>query len=234
LVFKKLKTPGKKNKKTALWFILTDIALVFIILGICALLLKHTPSEYNPPSFIKTQSQQICPYLTSEILAKFYNGIKRNEPFTMEISQDGVNESIISLGWPQMYQGIIFSTPVIKFEKNACMAMGRVNYNGVDTVLTVEMQPIFDTEGKLTLQLSKVKTGALNITYFAKKAAQKVYNDQFAGISPDPEDLVACIVGSILADKAFLPAFKADKHKFKVDKIQLESKKVSVRFVPFS
>jgi len=213
---------GKKR-----WLLLIDAAVSLIIVLLLIILLRHTPSDYTPePAFEK----QVSPYLTHQLMPQFYNGMQRKEPFELTIDQKGLNEAIAAMGWPQIYNGLIISTPVVYFTPENLRLMAMVNMNSVDMVVAVEITPRFDDKGLLSLEVEKVKMGALGITYIAKKLAKKMYSEQEQFVEPD--NIASLVLASVLADKPFEPVFAVDGNKAKVDSVVLGKERLKIHIVP--
>jgi hypothetical protein len=202
--------------------------VTLIIVLLLVILLRHTPSDYVPEPAFDTQ---VSPYLTHQLMPQLYNGLQRKEPFEIVIDQKGLNEAIVAMGWPQIYNGLIVSTPVVYFTPENLRLMAMVNMNSIDTVVTVEITPRFDDKGLLSLEIEKVKMGALGITYIAKKLAKKMYNEREQSVEPD--NIVSLSLASVLADKPFEPVFVAEGQKAKVDSVVLEKEVIKIHIVPF-
>jgi hypothetical protein len=215
----------KSGKKR--WLLLIDAAVTLIIVLVIVILLRHTPSDYTPePSF----ERQVSPYLTHQLLPQFYNGLQRREPFDLIVDQKGLNEAIAAMGWPQIYNGLIISTPVVYFAPKNLRLMAMVNMNSVDTVVTVEIIPRFDDKGLLNLEIGKVKMGALGVTYIAKKMAKKMYSERELNVESD--NITALALASVLADKPFEPVFAVEGEKAKVDGVVLEKEVMKIHIIP--
>ena len=220
------KQKSKSGKKR--WLLLIDAAVSLIIVLLLIILLRHSPSDYAPePAFEK----QVSPYLTHHILPEFYNGMQKRSPFELVIEQKGLNEAIASLGWPKIYgNGLIISTPVVYLAPQNLRLMAMVNMNSVEMVVTVEIAPRFEENGQLSLEVEKVKMGALGVTYIAKKLAKKMYNEQEQSIEPD--NIASLALAAILADKPFDPVFAVEKERAKVDRVILEKEAARIHIVP--
>ena len=220
------KTQKSKFGKTR-WLLLIDAAISVILALVIIILLRYKPADYHPePTF----DEQVSPYLTHQLLPQFYNGIQRKEPFEMIIEQKGLNEAITALGWPQMFNGLLISTPVISFAPQRLQLRAMVNYNGIDTVVTVEIVPWIDEQGLLNLDVKNVKMGALGVTYITKKLAKKMFNEQIQFIEPD--NIASLAMASLMAEKPFEPVFAVDGERAKVDNVVLENVMLKIHIVP--
>jgi hypothetical protein len=207
--------------------LLVDGAAAVVIILVGVILFTHKPADYNPDS---VSGKQISPYLTNRLMPQFYNGLQRGEPFELAIEQKGLNEAITVLGWPQIYNGLIVSTPVAVFGPQLLRLMAQVNYDGIDSVITVEITPQFDSNGLLNLEVVKVKMGALSITFIAKKLAKKMFNEQIQFVEPD--NIVALALASLMADKSFEPILEADGKKIKIDRIIIDKQILKIHIIP--
>lgn len=224
---KHLENTKKSGFTKKRWFLLIDAAVMLIIALVAIILLRYRPAGYNPESGFENQ---VSPYLTNKLLPQFYNGMNRKEPFELVIEEKGINEAVTAVGWPQMFNGLVIETPTISFAPQRLELMAMVNYNGVNSVVTVDIKPRFDEKGLLNLEVDKVKMGALSITFVAKKIAKKMFDEQGPLIEPD--NIFSLVLASLLADKPFIPEFELEGKTAKVDSIKLENKVLKAHIVP--
>ena len=224
---KDLKNKQKSKFWKKRWLLLIDVTVSLIIVLLLVILLRHTPSDYIPEPAFDTQ---VSSYLTHQLMPQFYNGLQRREPFELVIDQKGLNEAIAAMGWSQIYNGLVISTPVVYFAPKNLRLMAMVNMNSVDTVVTVEIIPLFDDKGLLSLKVEKVKMGALGITYIAKKLAKKMYREQEQFVEPD--NITSLAIASVLADKPFEPVFVVEGEKAKINKVVIDKEILKVYIVP--
>lgn len=226
----------KTQKKThkGRWFLLADAGLTIIILIIGYCLLRFNPAEYTPMQMDANAAPgRISPYLTHHVLSEFYNGAQRGEPFTITLDQAGINDMIVHCGWPQEFNGMIFATPFAAVHADRVDVMGKVTYNGVDVVVTIEFKPVFDPNGRFNVGVAKVKTGAVPVTIVAKQMAKRMYREQIGEIVSGPDDVFAGIIASVLADVPFDPVIDTGKGKrFRMESLILQEGKAAVHFVP--
>jgi hypothetical protein len=222
-----LENTPKSRFRNKRWLLLIDAALTVIILLIGLILLKYKPADYNA---ISASEEEISSYLVNELFPQFYNGMQREQAFEVVVEQNGINEAIGSFGWPQIHNGLIISTPVVFFTPERLRLMAMLNYEGVDTVITVEVIPRFDSKGLLNLEIDKVKMGALGITFVTKKIAKKMFDDraQFA----EADNIASLALESLLAEKPFEPVFVFQGKKMKIDNIALENKIMKIHITP--
>jgi len=210
------------------WLLLIDAAVSLIIVLLLIILLRHTPSDYTPEPAFDTQVSQ---YLTHQLMPQFYNGMQKREPFELIIDQKGLNEAIASFGWPKMYaNGLIISTPAVIFEPNRLQLMANVNLKGFDTVVTVEICPQFDASGLLIMNVEKMQIGALGVTYIAKMMAKKMFDEQIGSVEAD--NITSLALASAMTGRPFVPAFKADGKKAKIDNVILKNETLKIHITP--
>lgn len=222
------------GKKYSLAIKLAAILVIFVSLPY--LLLLHKPARYNPLDI--GYDGQVSKYLTHDLLPQLHNGAQRAEPFDLVVTQKGINDTIARAKWPKRYSGIIFSAPEVLFLPDTIVLMGTTVLKRVQVVITIEVNPSLDERGLLNLRAAKVKAGAMNITPLVKTIAGRMYADRLATEDIDPDDLRAQIAASLFNDEPFDPVFEikdmfdGEERKFRVEKITLMSKKLTVRLVP--
>lgn len=224
------KTASKNQKKRRFkrrYWLLIDLAVVVIILS----LLLYKPSRYNPSEadvfgLRDGQVHTYWTYLSSEI----YNGAQRREPFDIVIIDKKINEAIA--GWSEVSEEIILHKPVVLFVPEIVVLMVAADIKGVALIVTIELKPQINEKELLSLQIAKVKMGAMNITPLAKVVAKKMYAQRLETVPVDMEDWRAKIVGSLLNDEPFEPVFPAEDKKVRVEKITIDKGKLTLSLVP--
>ena len=223
-----LENTGKKKLTKIRWLLLIDAAITAILLLILLILLRHTPVAYHPQAGFE---KQLSPYLTHQLMPQFYNGMQKREPFELIIDQKGLNEAIASFGWPKMYaNGLIISTPAVIFEPNRLQLMANVNLKGFDTVVAVKICPQFDANGLLIMNVEKMQIGALGVTYIAKMMAKKMFDEQIGSVEAD--NIASLALASAMTGRPFVPAFKADGKKAKIDNVILKNETLKIHITP--
>ena len=224
---------GKKSrlKKLAIWLSIDIIAAAVIIA-----LLLYKPGNYNPAFFDSgnLEQGQVSPYLTHELSPQIYNGSQHGEPFDLTVTQEGINEIIAWSGWPKESEGVILSEPAVLFEPESIVLMGKAIVKGVDFIVTIIIEPKIDEQKLLSLQVSKVRIGAMNITPLAKMVAKQMYEQSQAAGSSIENELQAKIVASLLNNEAFEPVFKIEGKKYLVDKIVILNERLILHLAPVS
>jgi len=104
----------------------------------------------------------------------------------------------------------------------------------VEFVVTFVINPSFDRNGLLNLQVTKIKVGAMNITLLAKVVAKRMYQQQLASLGDDRDQLSVKIAASLLNDEPFEPVFSIEDKKVRAEKITLEQERLTIHLVPLS
>ncbi len=230
-------TVAKKKsrlKKLAIWLFidLTVAALVFI-------LLLYRPGRYNPLSSAGFKAGQVSPYLTL-FHAAVYNGIQSGEPFDAALSEEGLNDIVarggVEWNWPLEHEGVMLYAPAAVLEPDRLVLMGTADVKGVELVVTIELGAEIDEKGLLSLNVERLKVGAVNITPLAKLMAKKMYADQVAAAPVDTEAWQTKIVASLLNDEPFEPVFpfrtEDGKVLVRVEKVAIREGGLSFRLIP--
>ena len=214
-----LKSCSNTKFKKKVTFFLVGLIVVLVIAIVVFSLLLHRPAYYDPPDFV--YSKEVSPYLTHELLPQLYNGVQRQEPFDLYVSQEGINDVIARSKWPRKSDGIRFSAPEVLFVPDRIVLIGTVAAADVEFVVTVVAEPAFDQEGLLNVRLAKVKIGAMNITPLARIVARRMYQRRLAAKDIDTKDLRAQIAASFLNNEPFAPVFEIEDKKVQVQKVTI-------------
>ena len=210
------------------------MADLFVAAVIFALLL-HTPGLYKPAAISPANYKkgQVHPYLT-HLSSEIYNGAQRGKPFELVVTQKEINEIITWSKWPKESEGIMLSAPVVLFVPGSIILMGKAYIKSVEVVVTIVLEPKVNEKGLLSLQVAKVKIGAMNITPLAKMVAKRMYAQRLATAPIDTEALQTKIAGSLLNDEPFEPVIKVEGKKVRVEKITIAEEKSILHLVPAS
>lgn len=225
-----LKIHKKTKFKKKLYLLLIVSAVVSAVVIIVFALLLHRPSFYKPLHF--NNSKEVSVYLTHQFLPELYNGAQLQKPFNLAVTQDGINDIVARLKWPQELGSIRFSAPMVFFVPDSIVLMGTVFLEGAEFVVTVIAEPNIDSEGLLNLQVVKVKIGAVDITLLAGVLAKRICQQRFADKGFDTKDLWNKMIVSLVNGEPFEPVFKVEDKKVRVEKIKIEQKKLTIWLVP--
>lgn len=224
------KAPKKRSrlKRLIIWLFI-DLTVVAAVI----ILLLYRPGRYDPLSAAGFKPGQVSPYLTL-FHSAIYNGAQLGEPFDVAISQEGINDIIARGDWPLENEGVMLYAPAAVLEPGMAVLMGTANVRGMEFVVTIELEPIIDEQGLLSLTVGKLKIGAMNITPIARMMAKKMYADQIAAAPVDKDSWRTKIVASLLNDEAFEPVFPTGdkKARVRVAKVAIEKGKISIKLIP--
>ena len=201
-----------------------------MMLLLFALLLLYEPAAFKPPEIV--DSNQVSVYLTHVLSPQLYNGVQRQEPFDLIVTEEGINDIIARSGWPRQASGIRFSAPTVFFVPDTIVLMGQISAAGVEFVLTVVGKPRLDEAGLLNLRVAKVKLGAVGIRPLAVMIARKMYLQQTADSGFDTEYISAKIAASLLDGEPFEPVFEIDDEKVRISRVTITQGKLTVHLVP--
>ena len=227
------------RKKQGLRIGLRVLCIAIIVLAVVCVvgvyLLTHVPGEYQP--LPPPPTDEVSPYLTHYLAPNFHNNIQLDEPFDVVVAQKGLNEIIVdenSLGWawPYSLNGVVISAPSVVFQQDTIMLMGTVDYVGFPIVITVIGMPALDENGLLSLNIRKVKAGAVNITPLAGFIARQVIAHQLR-ILPETQWL-RDLDGALADNKSFDPVFpiyNSDK-QIRLTKAEITTGKLLLGFAP--
>ncbi len=199
---------------------------------VAILLLLHKPSRYNPapPAEPDPNGQQVDPYLHRDLWSKFYNGAQRQQPFEMVVLDQALNEAIAKLKWPQETGGITLFAPQVLFTPGRIILMGTTAVEGAEFVITIELGPRLDEQGKLNLVVDEVKVGAMPVTFLAKMTAKKMYKERLESAPVDMEDLRTKIAASLFNEDPFDPVLKVEDKWVRLKSLELTDGKLTAQF----
>jgi hypothetical protein len=220
----------KKAKFKKRIYLLAVVSVVISAVAVFFALLLHRPAYYKPLRF--ADSKEVSLYLTNQLLPELYNGAQLQEPFNLVVTQSGINDVVAHFEWPQEFGSIRISAPMVFFTPGSIVLMGTVVMEGAEFVGTVVAEPALDAEGLLNLQVVSVKIGAVDITPLARVLAKRICRQRFAAAGIGAEDVQTQIAASLLNGEPFKPVFKIEDKKVRVEKITIEQKKLTIRFVP--
>ena len=228
----------KKGRKTKFkkWYLFLAVPPLAVILFALVL---YKPARYRPVPV--AESNEVSLYLTNELLPEFYNGLEREEPFELIITEEGINDIIARHKWPKDAAEMRFSVPQVLLEPDGIVLMGTVTSGGLELVITVEGGILIDVNGLMSLWLRKVKVGAVNITPLAKMMAKRAYENRLAPArcfapkqrgAVDMEDFRARIAKALIEERPFGPVFEFGGKKARVAGVWMKTGKMVVRIVP--
>ena len=226
------KTQGRKTLRRVLCIAIIVLAVACVAV---VFLLTHVPGGYQP--LRPPPTDEVSPSLTHYLAPNFHNNIQLDRPFDVVVIQKGLNEIIVdenSLGWawPYSLNGVVISAPSVVFHQDTIMLMATVDYAGFPIVVTFIGTPKLDENGLLSLNIRKVKAGAVNITLLAGFIARRVIAHQLR-ILPDTQWL-RDLDGALADNKPFDPVFpiyNSEKH-IRLTKAEITTAKLLLGFAP--
>jgi hypothetical protein len=218
------KARKSKFKKWYLFLAVPPLAVIVLALVL------YKPARYRP--IPAAESNEASLYLTNELLPEFYNGLEREEPFELIITEEGINDIIERYKWPKDTAEMRFSVPQVLLEPDGIVLMGTVASGGLELVMTVEGGILIDVNGLMNLWLRKVKVGAINITPLAKMMAKRAYENRLATTAVDMKDFRARIAKALIEERPFEPVFEFEGKKARVAGVWMKTGKMVVRIVP--
>jgi len=225
-----LKKKKKSKRRKLLYWLVIDAIVAVVVIA----LLLHKPARYNPVARASNDSdtQRVHPYLTHDLMPQLYNGAQSQRPFDMEVLDGALNEAIARAKWPQHSDGVTFSAPEVLFLPNRIVLMGTADIEGAELVVTIELEPRLSEEGLLSIDVEKVKIGAMNITPLAKMIARQKYQEYLETVPTDTTDIRAQLAAALLNEESFEPVFEVEDKWIRLKTISIVPGKLAAHIVP--
>lgn len=218
----------KKRLRTVIYSALICVAGVLAVGLVCFVLITRRPENYNPLD--PPDDRQVSPYLTHHLATEFHNNLHRDRPFDLLITQPGLNDIIARGKWPRTLNGSTFSAPAVIFAPDRILLMGTVAKDGLDFVVTVNLVPRMDALGRLKLEITAVRAGALDITALAKNLTARIVNAQAHEI--DRTQPLARVLSALVTSESFEPVLQFDGRKLRIDKVKVAEGTLRIGFAP--
>ena len=226
-----LQNRKKKRRKKLLYWLAIDLSVAFIIFA----LLLYKPGRYKPvdsPEISESNEDEVSPFLL-KITSEVNNKAPLGKPFEVVVTQEAINDIINRAGWPMESDGIILDAPAALIVPDSVVLMGTARFQGIEFIITLELNAKINEEGRININVQKIKVGAVNITPLAKIAAKKMYAERFANIGDiDSYTWQSKVAASLLNEESFDPAFEIGNKTVSVDKITIEEGKLTIYMVP--
>jgi hypothetical protein len=219
---------GNRPRHKKIYWLLFDLVVGVVII----LLVLYRPDDYAPPRFV--EGNQVSKYLTHQLMADFYNGMQKQEPFELVVTQDGINDIIVHSNWSGKYQSTRLSKPCILFEPGSVVFMATVDLRAAQFIVSAVLEPVINAEGLLMLNVSAVKAGAMNLTIPAKIMAKKMYKTRLENYRIDREDIRTKIAGALFNDEPFEAVFEIDGRRMRTEKVTVGQGKLTVSLRPIA
>lgn len=213
-----------RYRRLIVWFVLVDLAVAVVVFY----MLLHQPGKYNPP--VPADNNQVSTYLTHELLADFYNNVQLDKPFDLIVEQKGIADIIAHGKWPWRSDGVALGAPAVVFEPGRITLMGLASLKGINLVVTVVVTGGLDEQDLLHVNIGAIRIGAVNVTFFARIIARKMYERHAAKV--DTEDFRSKIAKALFVGTAFEPILKLEDHKVRIGEIEIMDGQLVIGFVP--
>jgi len=222
------KTDENKHKSRFFrWFWIVLIAVGCLAAG-GIFLCSYTPRAYQPQP--ATHPEQVSPYLTHTLGPDFFNQVQLDAPFDLRVEQDGLNDILNSWPWPEQFGDLAFSDPVVLFDADKVYLMGKLDYNGVSSILTIIALPQMDSQGRIWLNIQSIRLGVLPVTALVSGLAKKAFQDCRADFECEPE--LEEVVRAVVHNEPFTPVFKISDRMVQITQFTLEPKRLTLRIEP--
>ncbi len=225
------KEKGKGSRRRRLFYwLLIDLTVAVVVLA----LLLYKPARYSPmiQAPTGTNGERVHPYLSHELGPQLYNGAQSQRPFHLHVSDRALNEAITQFRWPRETGGVVFSAPKVLFHPDRIVVMGTADIERAELVITVELEPHLNDEGRLDLNVAKVKIGAMNITPLARMMARRMYQERLETVPVDTDDIRTKVAGSLLAGESFEPVFKVEDKWVRLTDLSISEGTLQAEMVP--
>jgi uncharacterized protein YpmS len=220
----------KSRRRKLLSWLAVDVAVAAVVIA----LLLYKPSRYNPvlPAVAANDpnGRAVHPYLSRDLGSTFYNNVQKQQPFEIVVVDQSLNEAIADKTWQS--ERVSLSGPQILFTPGQVLLMGTADLEGAKFVVTVELNPRIDEQGRLALALESFKVGAMNVTPLAKMMGRKMYQEQLDTGSVDLDNLGTKIVASLLNEESFDPVVEVDDKRVRLTGFDIAQGQLTTRFDP--
>jgi hypothetical protein len=221
----------KQNRKKILWRICFIVAIAAIAMVLFVSLFFQRPKGFTNPQV--SEEKHVSKYLTHELSPKFYEGLQRQEPFDLVITQEGINDIILHGKWPQESGGLTFLAPRVFFADGSIILIGTVVFKDVDFVVTIVVAPSIDENGLLSVEARQVKIGAVSATILVKAIAKSIYQNKLSERKRDANNITFQLVGALLADESIEPILKVGDRIARLNGVEVDGGKIVIGFEPF-
>ena len=208
------------------------LLIYLLIITIILFLLFYRPAYYKPQ--LVANNKQLSTYLTHQLIPQFYNGVQLQEPFDLVITQQGINEIANHLPLPAESRRVDLTSPTVYFVADRIVIAAAASVHGARLIITLEVVPAFDDKGLLSVNMDKVKIGAMNVTIPARIIGRKMYADHFDPDKIDPNDVQMLLAASFFDGRPFDPIFTIDGKRIRLTAISITPGQLTLRFTPVS
>jgi hypothetical protein len=218
----------KKNRLVR--YLLPVILILLIIIVLAFVLVGHRPANYAPPT--AANPNEVSRYLTNQLLPNIYNGSQLNQPFELEITQDGLNDILSHMPGAMITDNLTVVRPEVILTTMEVTVMATAETRPMNLFLTIELNPFINKQGLMNLCINRILLGKVNITSIARSIGNKAYIDWMARTGTEPNNIASQICLSLLKDEPFDPVFEIYGRTMRVSKIDVMRGKMVVLLTP--
>ncbi len=219
------------NKKPNKKFRLAIILSLWLLVGFLTfMLLLDKPAGYTPEDI--KNDKCVSQYVTNELAPYVYNSLQKEQPFNITIPQSKTKEFISLIEWPIESEDVKISAPQAFFVDNGLVIRANAQTKGLNFVITVIISGMIDKTGMMTLNISKINIGSMNITFVAKIIAKKMYQHRAKQENYSKDTIGAAIAASLLNGQSFDPVFEIRHRKVRIDKITVTKSQLEMTMTP--
>jgi len=210
-------------KKTAPFTLVSVAVVVFL----CALIF-HTPKPLQ--NWPRQRSNQISRNLTHILATNLFANLQKNEPFQLRLSEDNINEMLSHAGYPEKQNDTVIHQPRVILLERTLVCMVNMDYKGLKFSVTAEIVPFLNKDGLLEIDISKVRIGALPVTFLAKK----VYSDRYANHSANPakQNWQKKLEKALFTDTPVEPVLEIYQRRIRITSVRITDGNIKVEFAP--
>jgi len=219
-------TLTKAGWKSKIKWLLVYLLAIAVIL----FLLFHRPAYYQPQPV--ANNKHLSQYLTHYLIPQFYNGVQRQQPFEVVITQQGVNEIARYLPLPEKSGRVNLTSPTISFAPDKIVIAAAADVHGATLIITLEIVPSLNEKGLLNVNIDKVKIGAVNVTIPARFIGRRMYARRFDSDVIEHDNIRTLLTASLFDCRPFNPIFDIDGKKVRLTKIAVTAGTLTLRFEP--
>lgn len=220
-----LQNSKKKRLKKLICWLVIDLSVAFIIFT----LLLYKPGRYRPENI---ETDEVSPFLL-KLSSEINNKSQLGKPFEIVITQEALNDIIIRADWPKESEGVLLYAPAALINPDVVVLMGTADFQGIEFILTIELQARLNEQDLMSISVPKIKIGAVNITPLAKITAKKMYAERLKELGDiNTYTWQTKIVASLLNEEVFEPVFEIEGQTIRVEKIIIEEGKLTVNLIP--
>ena len=98
---------GSKTLCNRLYWLLIDVSILVVFF----ILLTHKPGRYSSVGISYPEGNEGSGYLANELIPSLRKGLQDGREFDLVITEEGINEILVSSEWSRESEGTDFSEP---------------------------------------------------------------------------------------------------------------------------